>query len=92
MFVSAVECKECETTVYSRAHDDVRSCNCGRVTVMGGQTYFKYDVCTNPDYEVKKISVDATAEELYYDWEFMEDRFGSLRTVPPAQEQKIYSI
>ena len=92
MFVNAVECKECGTTVYSRTHDDVRNCNCGRVTVMGGQTHFKYDVCADLQHEVKKINIHTTAEELYYDWELMEDKFGLIAEEPPLEEPKIYSI
>ena len=46
---------------------------------MGGQNYFKYDIWTNSEYEVKKINVDTTTEELYYDWELMEDKFGFIR-------------
>ena len=79
MFVNAVECKECDATDYSRTHEDVRMCTCGRVTVMGGQEHFKFDVYTNPTYEVKKIKVEASAQELYDDWESMEDKFGLIK-------------
>ena len=91
MLVNAVECKECEVTVYSRTTDDVRMCSCGRVVVMGGQGHFKYDTYTDPEHEVKKINVKANMEELYEDWLSMEDRFGYIEHVDKEpQEQKVY--
>ncbi len=78
MLVNAVECYDCSTTIYSRANEDVRSCNCGRVMVMGGQNHFKYDIFGTPHHEVKKINIKASAEELYEDWQYMNDEYGLI--------------
>lgn len=78
LIVSAVECKECEMIVFSRAEQDVRSCTCGRVVVMGGQKHFKYDVYTNPPYEVKKVEIQASMSDLFQDWEEMRDEYGLM--------------
>ncbi|QDP51330.1 MAG: hypothetical protein GOVbin630_28 [Prokaryotic dsDNA virus sp.] len=59
---------------------------------MGGQKYFKYEVCMNPEYEVKKLTVDATAEELYYDWEEMNDEFGLIEGTPSTKNYKVYNL
>lgn len=93
MLINAVECKECATTVYSRTSDDVRSCSCGRVVVMGGQRHFKYDVYTNPNYEVKKINIEANMDELYFDWHSMEDKYGFIEhSKREEKEQKVYVV
>lgn len=91
MFVNAIECKECDVIVYSRTSDDVRPCSCGRVVVMGGQEHFKYDIYTNPDYEIKKINVDASMIDLYNDWLWMEDKYGLVEhNHIKKQNQKVY--
>ena len=78
MLVNAVECKECKMIVFSRASEDVRHCACGRVVVMGGHRHFKYDVYTEPAHEVKKINIQASAEELFNDWKDMRDEYGLM--------------
>ena len=74
-----MECKECNTIIYSRTEGDVRRCDCGRVMVSGGQGHFKYDVYTNPEYEIKKINVDASLIELYEDWHNNDDEYGLIK-------------
>jgi len=46
----------------------------------------------NPEYEVKKLTVDATAEELYYDWEEMNDEFGLIEGTPSTKNYKVYNL
>lgn len=93
MLVNAVECKECNTIVYSRTEDDVRECNCGRVVVSGGQGHFKYDVFTNPQYEIRKIRVDASLRDLYEDWYNMNDDFGLIEEdTSPEEHQNVHTF
>ena len=95
MLINAVECKECGTIVYSRTEDDVRECDCGRVIVSGGLGYFKYDVFADPRYELKKIDVKTTPNELYNDWYNMEDNFGVIRNVNPSEDEEhvqVYNV
>ena len=81
MFVKAVKCKECNTTVYSRVTEDVRECECGRIRVYGGfKAHFKYDVKdSKTNYQTIKVSIDATPDDLYDDYESMEDKFGLVK-------------
>jgi len=86
LLVNAVECKECNTIIYSRTESDLRECECGRVMVSGGQEYFKFDVFTDPQYEIKKINVDANLHDLYEDWHHMNDDFGLIKTEGETNE------
>lgn len=83
MIVKAIFCEECNTTVYSRGHGDMRECECGRVVVYGGfLNYFKYDIKDKKTrYEVRKININATPDDLYRDFESMSDNFGLLKPV-----------
>ena len=81
MLVRAIHCEECNTTVYSRATDDLRECECGRVRVYGGfMGHFKYDI-TDKKTKFKKIkmNIKATPSDLYEDYETMEDKFGLIK-------------
>jgi len=76
--IKAVECKECGDTIYSRTHHDFRQCTCGNISVDGGLKYFKYNANPSSLFKVKKVQVDATINELYEDYNSMEDRFGLI--------------
>jgi len=86
LLVNAVECKECNTIIFSRTKSDLRECDCGRVMVSGGQEHFKYDVYTNPQYEIKKINIKASLKELYEDWYNMDDEFGLIKIETPEKD------
>ena len=89
MFVNAVECKECNTTVYSRTDDDVRKCSCGRVTISGGLKFFTYDILPNTQHNIKKVNIGAvTPNILYEDWYHMVDQFGLIKQPDSAEERK----
>ena len=85
MLVNTVECKECNTIVYSRTKEDVRECQCGRVMVSGGQTHFKYEIVPDTHYEIKKVNINADVHVLYEDWNNMQDRFGLIKQPQPQQ-------
>jgi len=78
--VKAVECRDCGDIVYSRTQQDFRECTCGNVSVDGGLSYFKYNVAPSANFEVKKIQIDANLNELYDDWNDMNDEFGLIET------------
>ena len=80
MLVRAIHCEECNTTVYSRTSEDLRECKCGRVRVYGGfLNHFKYDIMgEKTKYKTIKMEIKATPNDLYDDYENMEDRFGLI--------------
>ena len=93
MLVRAVHCEECNTTVYSRASEDLRECQCGRVRVYGGfLSHFKYDIMgKKTKYKTIKMEIQATPEDLYDDYENMEDKFGLVnKSIEKKQTQSIY--
>ena len=89
MFVNTVECKECNTTVYSRTEDDVRKCSCGRITISGGLKFFTYDILPDTQYKTKKMDIGAvTPKMLYEDWFYMDDQFGLIKLNEVPEEKK----
>jgi hypothetical protein len=89
LFVKAVCCEECNTTVYSRTMEDMRECECGRVVVYGGFKNFKYEI-RDDKAKFKKLNVDlnATPDDLYRDYEKMEDKFGLIKRKQKNTEKK----
>ena len=81
MLVRAIHCEECDTTVYSRTSEDLRECECGRVRVYGGfRNHFKYDIMgKKTKFKKLKKKIKATPDDLYDDYENMEDRFGLIK-------------
>ena len=81
MLVRAIHCEECNTTVYSRASEDLRECGCGLVRVYGGfMGHFKYDIMgKKTKFKPIKMEIKATPNDLYYDYENMEDKFGLIK-------------
>ena len=81
MLVRAIHCEECNTTVYSRTAEDLRECECGRVRVYGGfMSHFKYDIIDKKTkYKNIKMEIRATPDDLYDDYESMEDSFGLIK-------------
>jgi len=82
VLITIVECKECNVAVYSRAHEDVRECECGRIVVSGGQQHFKYNTAPGTAYEIKKTNVHVSIHTLYEDWHSMSDRYGLIKGDP----------
>ena len=93
MLVRAIQCEECDTTVYSRTTEDLRECPCGRVRVYGGfLSHFKYDIVgKKTKFKKIKMEVKATPNDLYDDYENMEDRFGLInKSTDKKQTQSTY--
>ena len=90
MLVRAIHCEECDTTVYSRATDDLRECECGRVRVYGGfMSHFKYEIIDKKTkYKTLKMNIQATPNDLYDDYETMQDKFGLIKQQTQTNENK----
>ena len=84
--IKAIECNECRDVIYSRTHQDFRQCSCGNISVDGGLQYFKYNANPASLFKVKKIQIDATIDELYNDYDSMNDRFGLIHADSQVQE------
>ena len=79
MRVTAIQCPECKTTIYSRAHHDFNSCECGKCHVDGGFEYFKMGWGTSEKPQSFQVEVDATKEQLYVDWNSGKNKFGVVK-------------
>jgi len=75
--VNAVTCPKCKWTIYSRAHHDFHWCSCKEVAIDGGFDYVKLNFTTEKP-PVIRILVEATRQDLYYDWNQGTEKFGSL--------------
>jgi len=76
--VSAYICPVCKNIIYSRAKHDFRWCSCKEIAVDGGFDYHKVSYMNKPPKSVT-ISIDATKEELYEDWNNRTDKFGIIK-------------
>ena len=93
LLVRAIHCEECNTTVYSRASEDLRECGCGRVRVYGGfLSHFKYDIMgKKTKFKKIKMNIKATPDDLYDDYETMEDKFGLVeKQIEEKNNQSTY--
>ena len=86
MKVSAIRCKNCQTTIYSRCRHDMRSCRCFKnqnenlgVVIDGGGEYVKVTATPNSDYEFLHIDIgDVSLVDLYRDWNGAIDKYGII--------------
>lgn len=77
MIINAIKCPTCGDIIYSRARHDFRWCGCGEVAIDGGFEYSKVCFKEKPPERVE-ISVDATKQELYDDWNKRINVYGRL--------------
>ena len=71
MQVHGLICPSCGEFIYSCATHDFRYCGCGKLSIDGGQRYFKFGwdpSISKDDIKHVTIEVDATQSELYDDW------------------------
>lgn len=82
MVISAVQCNNCNCVIYSRHKDDYRCCECGLISVSGGQSnqvvMSTSSFAHSKTLPRKKITVDVTLDVLYDDFESGQDRFGLI--------------
>lgn len=76
--VNAYICPVCKNIIYSRAKHDFRQCSCKEIAVDGGFDYHKVSYMNKPPKSVT-VSIDATKEELYKDWNNRTDKFGIIK-------------
>lgn len=77
MVVSGIICNECNHFIFSRAQHDFHWCKCGSCAIDGGRAYLKV---VGPSEKITsgiKITVDCTERELYCDWAFGHDQYGT---------------
>ena len=71
-------CLNCDTGVYLRTSGDVRSCDCGNITMEEDGTLIR-----EGEYSYRmelNVPFKKTAEELAADFEECKDKFGLLRS------------
>lgn len=86
MKVSAIHCKNCNTIIYSRCRDDIRSCRCFKsekenvgIAINGGFDYVKVIVSSTCDYEFLHVDIgDVSLVDLYRDWSGGVDKYGVI--------------
>jgi hypothetical protein len=78
MLINAIKCLECNTTVFSRAQHDYRSCTCGACAIDGGREYQRVMFDGQIPPQVFMLEVDATEQELFDDWNYRTDKFGII--------------
>ena len=77
MIVTAIKCKKCGDTIYSRAVHDFRWCSCGTVAIDGGFDYTR--VVGDVSLDTFALEVNATKKELYRDWSKSTNKFGLIK-------------
>jgi len=81
MQVKAITCPRCKDTIYSRAGHDFHSCTCGDVSVDGGPKLERVLWQAGCGFEQPKpveVTINATPQELYDDWNNRVNRFGVI--------------
>ncbi len=76
--VSAIECPTCKDVIYSRARHDFHYCGCGEVAIDGGFEYVRISY-KNVIPQTIHITVNASKDDLYDDWNFRKDKFGVIK-------------
>lgn len=79
MIISAIKCKLCGDTIYSRCRHDMRWCTCKKCAIDGGFDYMK--ITGNPSDIEMGIHVDVpnvSEKDLYDDWNNRTDKYGKI--------------
>jgi hypothetical protein len=79
MKISAIQCKKCGDTIFSRATHDYHSCTCGDCFIDGGFDYIRVGYKEEGCYVSKVIDLKVTKKELYDDWNKNKDKFGTIK-------------
>lgn len=77
MNVFTVTCRFCRSTIYSRAPNDTRKCDCQRVGVTGGPRNFTV-IGDYAELDVGSMDINATEEDLYLDWDSANNKYGII--------------
>lgn len=77
--VNAIICPKCGDTIYSRAKHDFRNCSCKGCFIDGGLDYIRMGGIKTKNVKVFKLKIEATAKELYDDWNLHGKKYGLIR-------------
>jgi len=75
MKVTAFKCPTCSSIIFSRTRHDYRWCPCRTIAVDGGLDYARV-VYNDTIPESVSLTVIASKEQLYDDWNKRVDKFG----------------
>lgn len=92
MKIKVYQCSKCGQEIYSRANHDLKSCDCGLLSVDGGSIYnhlsmdgVTYNEVFTPfrilgDITAKSriVELNVTIKELYDDWNNSTNNYGYL--------------
>lgn len=76
MRVHAIRCKNCGDIIYSRCVHDMRWCSCHSCAIDGGREYVRI---AGDNWMPIDIDVEATASELWTDWNTMSNKYGKIK-------------
>ena len=80
--ITALKCKHCDTTIFSRMRRDMRYCECRKIAIDGGFDYIKI-TGNEEDYDIVEFDLKRNLRflkrELFTDWSMHLDRYGLLK-------------
>ena len=80
MKVNAIKCPVCKDIIYSRSQHDFHWCTCGNTAIDGGNEYVRISAKSHfDDIVVRQIEINATKSQLYYDWCYNKNKFGTIK-------------
>lgn len=80
VIVHAVQCPNCLAIIFSRAHHDCHHCPCKEVYIDGGREYTRIGFGRKQPHPVTIKLVGLMPTELYADWNFGANKYGTIRT------------
>jgi len=93
MRVTAIECQNCHSIIFSRATHDFRNCECGRTYVDGGFEYLKLGFDPKDEYpKFYSLEIDAKKTDLYYDYNLhlKKDKYGLYKNLEALKRRKYF--
>ncbi len=76
---SAIKCKLCGDTIYSRTRHDFRWCSCKSIAIDGGFDYCRVIGELDNIEKVKPFKLSITKGDLYIDWNKGIDKYGLIK-------------
>lgn len=89
MIVTAIKCKKCGDTVFSRAQHDCRHCSCGACFIDGGSGPYWRIGGEPADMKMLKLKVVEDKLTLYRDWNYKRDKFGLIKPEVKRAKTKV---
>jgi len=77
---TALKCRICQATIYSRARYDFHWCPCRSVAIDGGNDYVKISFTTLMDFEqIPNYDTGVSEKVLFNDWSKRRDKYGIVK-------------